>query len=70
MDLKNNKILVGELLDNPAAHAVFQRRFGRLLKHPMAAAARSLTLEQLMGFAQVYVSQQVIRDTLNELKHI
>ena len=70
MDLKNNKILVGELLDNPAAHAVFQRRFGRLLKHPMAAAARTLTLEQLMGFAQVYVSQQVIRDTLNELKHI
>ena len=28
MDLKRNQITVGELLDNPKARAVFQRRFG------------------------------------------
>ena len=52
LDLKNNQILVGTLLDTPATRAVFQRRFGKLLKHPMVPAARSLTLEQLLGFAE------------------
>ena len=53
LDLKGNQILVGELLDDPAARAVFQRRFGKLLKHPMVPAARSLSLEQLLGFAKL-----------------
>ena len=39
--LRNDQILVGELLDDPAAHAVFQRRFGKLLRHPALPAARS-----------------------------
>ena len=40
MDLRNNQILVGELLDDPAAHAVFQKRFGKFMHHPMVPAAR------------------------------
>ena len=35
MNLKNNRITLGELLDNPASHAVLQRRFPTLLRHPM-----------------------------------
>ena len=38
MDLKNNKITVGELLDSPAARAVFQRRFPMVMKHPLLGA--------------------------------
>ena len=34
MDLKNNTITVGELLAQPKAKAVFQRRFGKLMRHP------------------------------------
>lgn len=70
MDLRDNQILVGELLDRPGSWAVFQRRFGKLLKHPMAAAARSLTLEQLIGFAKLYLPQKVIQDTLEELRRL
>ena len=47
MDLRNQTITVGELLDDPKSRAVFQRRFGKLMKHPMVGAARSLTLRQL-----------------------
>ena len=47
MDLRNHTITVGELLDNPRSRAVFQRRFGKLMNHPMVGAARSLTLRQL-----------------------
>lgn len=68
MDLKNNKITVGELLDSPASRAVFQRRFPMVMKHPLLGAARTVTLEQVISFAQAYVPKNVVNDTLNELR--
>ena len=68
LDLKNNKITVGELLDNPASRAVFQRRFPMVMKHPLLGAARTVTLEQIISFAQAYVPQNKINETLNDLR--
>mgnify|MGYP006934276576 CR=1 FL=1 len=68
MDLKNNQITVGELLDNPKSRAVFQRRFGRWMKHPMVQAAQSLTLAQLAEMAAVYLPKKTIEDTIRELR--
>ena len=68
MNLRNNQITVGELLDDPRSAAVFQRRFGRWMKHPMVAAGRSLTLAQLMELAGVYLPQKIIQDTCKELQ--
>ena len=70
MDLKNNKITVGELLDKPASKAVFQRRFPMVMKHPMLGAARTVTLEQLIAFAQPHVPKNTINETLMELKKL
>ena len=73
MDLRNNNITVGELLDNPKSRAVFQRRFGRYLKHPMVGAARSLSLAQLAEMAAVYIPKKVlknIQETLQELQKL
>ena len=70
MDLRNRQITVGELLDNPKSRAVFQRRFGRYLKHPMVGAARSLSLAQLAEMAAVYLPQKTIQDTLRELEQL
>ena len=70
MDLRGQTITVGELLDNPRSRAVFQRRFGKWMKHPMVGAARSLTLEQLAEMAAVYLPQKVIQDTLRELRQL
>ena len=70
MDLRNQTITVGELLDDPKSRAVFQRRFGKLMKHPMVGAARSLTLRQLAEVAAVYLPQKTIQDTLRELSQI
>lgn len=70
MNLKNNTITLGELLNTPKASAVFHRRFGQLLSHPMAGAARSLTLAQLMDMAAHYLPPDTIRDTLEELKRL
>lgn len=70
MDLKNQQILVGELLDNPSARAVFQKRFGKVMNHPLMSTARTLTLAQLVSFAQVYVPRPVIQETLRELEQL
>ena len=70
MDLLNQTITVGELLDDPKSRAVFQRRFGKLMKHPMVGAARSLMLRQLAEMAAVYLPQKTIQDTLWELSQL
>ncbi len=70
MDLKNNKITVGELLDHPGARALLTKRFPLVMKKPMTGAARTVTLEQLTAFLGPYVSAAVLRDTVNELKKL
>lgn len=70
MDLRNRTISVGELLDNPRSRAVFQRRFGKWMDHPMVKASRSLTLKQLAEMAAVYLPQKTIQDTLRELERL
>ena len=70
MDLRNKQITVGELLDNPKSNAVFQRRFGRFMKHPMVSAARTLSLDQLAEMASIYLPQKTIDDTLRELEQL
>lgn len=70
MDLKNNQILVGALLDDPKSYAVFQKRFGKFMNHPMIPMARTLTLQQLIGFAQLYLPKMVINETLKELQRL
>ena len=67
MDLRNKRITVGELLDNPRSKAVFQRRFGRFMNHPMVSAARTLSLDQLEEMASVYLPKKTIQETLKEL---
>lgn len=68
MDLKHNKITVGELMDHPNTWAVLQRRFPMVVKHPLMGAARTITLEQILSVAQAYVPQKKIDETLNELR--
>lgn len=70
MDLKNNKITVGELLDHPGAKALLTKRFPLVMKKPMTGAARTVTLEQLTAFLGPYVSANLLRDTVNELKKL
>ena len=70
MDLKNNTITVRELLENPKSKAVFQRRFGKLMRHPMVGAAHSLTLAQLAEMAAVYLPKKTIEETLDELRKV
>ena len=68
MELRGDQITVAELLADPRSRAVFQRRFGRWMKHPMVQAAQSLTLAQLAEMAAVYLPKKAIEDTIRELR--
>jgi len=70
MDLKNQKITLGELLAYPPARAVFQRRFPTVMRHPMMGAAKTVTLEQVIAIAGSYIPRKTIQDTLEELKRV
>lgn len=70
MDLRNNQILVGELLDNPPPGPSFKSGLGNIISHPMVATARTLTLQQLIGFAQVYLPKPIIHETLKDLRNL
>lgn len=53
MDLKQNKITIGELMANEKAQGlVNQFGLGKYLNHPLAALAKGWTLEQALEFAR------------------
>ena len=70
MDMKHNTITVRELLENPKSRAVFQRRFGTLMRHPVVRASQSLTLAQISEMAAVCLPKKTIEDTIAELKQL
>ena len=55
------------ILNNALA---LQRRFGKWMKHPMVAASRNLTLNQLMEMAGVWLPKKTIQDTWQELSQL
>ncbi|MCI9264618.1 MAG: hypothetical protein HFF06_08580 [Oscillospiraceae bacterium] len=70
MNLKNNRITVGELLDYAPAKAVIQKRFPMVMRHPMVGAARTMTLEQILSAAGAYIPEKKLQDALNELRKV
>lgn len=70
MNLKNNRITVGELMDYAPAKAVIQKRFPMVMRHPMVGAARTMTLEQILSAAGAYIPEKKLQDALNELRKV
>ncbi len=70
MDLMEGRITAAQLLNNPKSRAVLEKRFGKWLKHPMVKAAGTLTLNQVIELAKVYIPQKDINDALKELKQL
>jgi hypothetical protein len=68
LNLKNNKITVGELWDYPAANTILRRRIPLVAKHAPTGAARTITLEQLLAFVGPYVPPKMVQDILRELQ--
>lgn len=70
MNLRDNKITLGELWDNPRSRAVFQKKVPMLAKHPLKGAARTVTLEQLKDFLSGWVPDGMINGVIQDLKRL
>lgn len=52
MDLRGNRITIGEILANPQAKKIAQREFPQLFGNPFAMRmAQGMTLNQALGYA-------------------
>lgn len=70
MNLRDNKITLGELWDDPRSRAVFQKKVPMLAKHPLKGAARTVTLEQLRDFLAGWVPEGMINGVIQDLKRL
>ena len=70
MDLKGNKITMGELLADPGAKAVLARRFPDLVGRPIVAASRGMTVERAVRLGSAYVPKEYLLETLRELERL
>ena len=70
MDLRNNQITLGELLDYPPAKKILARRFPLVINRPIVANSRPMTRERVIKLGSAYVPKKVIQETLQELQKL
>ena len=70
MDLRNNQITLGELLDYPPAKKILARRFPLVINRPIVANSRSMSLDRVIKLGSAYEPKKVIQDTIQELKSL
>lgn len=70
MNLRNNKITIGELLDYAPAQAALKKRFPMAMRQNLEGPARTMTLEQVLSVAKGYISPKRLEEALNELRRV
>ncbi len=70
MDLRNNQITVKELLDNPVARDIIQKRYPEAFRIPIVLQSGSMTLERAIKLISAYVPAKHIQEILKELKKL
>ena len=68
LDLRNNRITIGELLANPRSRQVLERRFPQAMHLPILAKADTMTLATAMKLGAAYVPRKAIETALEELR--
>lgn len=70
MDLRGNQITIGELLSNPRARQVLERRFPQAVHLPILTKAGTMTLAAAMKLGVAYVPRKAIQEALEELRQL
>lgn len=69
MDLKNNKITVGQLFDDERSRAVLLKYTPLFLKHPLLTPIRRMSLQDVMTKGKRYVSASQMEMIVKELQN-
>jgi hypothetical protein len=70
MDLRNNQITVGELLENPAAKKLLEKEFPEITNPMMLGFARPMTIAKVLEFSRGQYPQDKIDKILAALRAI
>jgi len=70
MDLRNNLITVGEILNNPKARAILTREFPELSNPLLIAMGRRMTLTDVLMKAHGRYPKEKLDRVLQELREV
>lgn len=67
MNLRNQQITLGEILEYPGARDLLRKKFPLVFRKQFSPAAKSVTLEQLIALIGGFLPQKLLNDTVREL---
>lgn len=70
MDLRNNLITIGEILDNPKAKAILAREFPELMNPLLIAMARRKTLSDVLLMGHGRYPKEKLDRVIQELRQV
>lgn len=70
MDLKNNQITLGDVIKNKEAFELIQNEFGSIMKGPLFAVAKKMSLEKIIAYSDGKISKNKIEELLLKLKNV
>ena len=70
MDLRNQKITLGEILAYPGARELLTKKFPLVFKKQFSPVSKTVTLEQLLALVGGYLPQRMVADTIRELERL
>lgn len=70
MDLRNNKITVKELMNNPASRQLLLKELAGWVNPQMISFASNMTLATVMNFAKGRLSEKKVEEIIDKLKKI
>lgn len=70
MNLRGQKITIGEILDYPGARQLLNRKFPLVFKKQFSQTAKTVTLEQLLALVGGFLPQRTVAETLRELEKL
>ena len=70
MDLRNNKITLGEILKNEEAKKLLKKELGVFYSSPMMAFAKNMTVDKILRYAKGKIDDEQIAGILKKLENI
>lgn len=70
LDLRNHKITLGEILDEPRARTLLMKKFPLVFKKQFNPVSKTVTLEQLIALIGGFLPQRLLNDTIRELEQL
>lgn len=70
MDLRNQQITIGEILEYPGARELLRKKFPFVFRKQFSGSAKSVTLEQLIALVGGFLPQRTLSDTIQALERL